>query len=63
METSIHNVTAISVSDTVHENQDRTDGGFAVRCISVTVLDDKGEKFTYKVKAFSNGTTPAKLSI
>ena len=45
METSIHNVTAISVSDTVHEN------------------DEHREKFTYTVKAFSKGTTPAKLSI
>ena len=63
METSIHNVTAISVSDTVHENDEHRDGGFSVRSIAVTVVDDNGEKFTYKVKAFSKGTTPAKLSI
>jgi len=63
METNIHNVTSISVSDTVHENNDHRDGGFSVRSISVTVVDDSGEKFTYTVKAFSKGTSPAKLSI
>ena len=33
METNIHNVTSISVSDTVHENDDHRDGGFSVRSI------------------------------
>ena len=63
METNIHDVVAISVSDTVHENEDRTDGGFSVRKIKVTTVDRDGVKSTFKLSAFSDGLTPAKLSI
>lgn len=63
METTIHNVVAISVSDTVHENEDRKDGGFSVRKIKVTTVDNDGVKSTFKLSAFSDGLTPAKLSI
>ena len=63
METTIHNVVAISVSDTVHENEDSKDGGFSVRKIKVTTVDNDGVKSTFKLSAFSSGLTPAKLSI
>ena len=52
METTIHNVVAISVSDTVHENEDRKDGGFSVRKIKVTTVDNDGVKSTFKLSAF-----------
>ena len=63
METTIHNVVAISVSDTVHENEDSKDGGFSVRKIKVTTMDIEGVKSSYTLSAFSKGTSPAKLSI
>lgn len=63
METNIHDVVAISVSDTVHENEDRTDGGFSVRKIKVTTMDREGVKSSYTLSAFSKGTCPAKLTI
>jgi len=63
METTIHNVVAISVTDSVHQNEDRKGGGFSVRNITVTTVDNEGVKSTFKLSAFSSGTTPAKLSI
>lgn len=63
MDITLHKVKAVSVKDSVHEDDDRTDGGFTVRTLVITQMEEDGATNRVEVKLFSNGLTPAKLNI
>jgi hypothetical protein len=63
MDITLHRVKAVSVKDTVHEDDARNDGGFTVRTLTITQVEDDGSTNRVEVKLFSTGLTPAKLNI
>lgn len=63
MDITLHKVKSITVKDSVHENEQRNDGGFSVRTIVITRENNDGTSNKVEVKLFSEGLTPAKLNI